>query len=171
MFKYLIVSTLSCLALPMAIACPDISGEYSYEEHPWNGKIIIKQNSCDSIEIKHLWPAEYPDPNSKIQEFNEFYKTNGKFYEGMYESGALATREDRFFHATKFTETGFAIIDYTGSQKKCGSQYTYNYKEGCKITETRLEYNKKINKYVWRIIGKAWFPEGWSDDTFPLKKK
>lgn len=156
-----------------ASACPDLSGEYFFKNHPWNGKIIVTQTGCETIRLKNVWPVDKTPSNpSGIQEFTSNYKPDGQAYQGMYESVKLAQTTDYTFHISSFSEQGITLVDYIGSQALCALNHTFNDPTGrCKKYERRLEFNKSINLYVWRQIGNMWWPEGWNDDIFPLEKR
>lgn len=169
----LLLSLLILVASNIAMACPNLSGEYAFTEHPWNGKLIVKQQGCDSISIKFM-RKEDPTPSnpSGDWEFTTTYKTDGRAYEGMYESKKPALVTDQTFHITTFTNDGVSMVDYSGSQEKCLLKHTFNYSNGnCKKSETRLEFNRSINQFAWRQIGNMWWPNGWNDDVLPLRKK
>lgn len=168
----LILITFSFIAGANA-ACPNLSGEYVFAEHPWNGKVIVTQKACESISMRSEWPVDmsptFPDG---LQVFTTNYLPDGKAYEGMYQSLKLATADDYTFHITKFVDQGVSVVDYSGSQKECKLAHTFNYSNGnCKKSEKRLEYNKDLKKFVWRQIGNMWFPNGWNDDVFVLEKR
>lgn len=157
----------------IAMACPNFSGEYAFTEHPWNGKLIVTQQGCDSISIKFMRKND-PTPSnpSGNWEFTTNYRTDGQAYEGMYQSKQLALATDHTFHITTFTNDGVSMVDYSGPQDKCSLNHTFNDPTGnCKKTEKRLEFNRDINQFAWRQIGNMWWPNGWNDDIFPLKKK
>jgi hypothetical protein len=157
----------------IAMACPNLSGEYTFTEHPWNGKMIVSQQGCESISIKSMDQIDPTTgkPNSNW-DFTVNYKTDGRAYKGMYQSIEAALATDNTFHITTFTSDGISMIDYSGSQDKCSLSHTFNSQSGnCKKTEFRLEFNRDINQYAWRQIGEGWWPNGWTDYIFPLSKK
>ncbi|MFN7906110.1 MAG: hypothetical protein ACK5P5_13095 [Pseudobdellovibrionaceae bacterium] len=150
-----------------ANACPNLSGEYTFVKHPWNGKIVVRQESCQKISLKHM--REYQDGP---WELTTTYKPDGKAYEGMYESEKLSQKTDFSFHVTNFLEQGISIIDYSGSQDQCKFEHTFNINpKDCEKTELKLEFDKRLNTYVWRQIGFGKSTFDWSEDTFPLQRK
>lgn len=168
-----IILLASLILVGVAEACPNFSGEYFFKDHPWNGKIIVSQNGCDSISFKHIRPvdASPANPNGKW-EFTTNYRPDGLAYEGMYQSKTLAQPTDHTYHITSFVNQGVSIVDYQGSQSQCGLTHTFNDPSGeCKKSEMRLEFNTDLNKYVWRQIGNMWWPNGWNDDSLPLEKR
>ncbi len=156
-----------------ALACPNLSGEYSFPEHPWNGRLIVQQKNCDSISLTFLRKAT-PTPSnpSGDWEFTTNYKADGQAYEGIYDSKQKALTTDRTFHIAAYTSDGVSIVEYSGSQEKCGLNHKFNDMSGnCRKTESRLEFDRNLNRMVWRQIAQSSWKDGWSDDALPIKKK
>jgi len=159
MKKLLLLS--ATLFFNFANACPELSGEYVFTEHPWNGKMIITQQGCESISIKHVREEEN-------WEFTTNYKTDGKAYANLYQSEEFAKDSDVMFHTVNFTESGISIMYYGDPQSECKGNYAYNTWK-CHKNEYRIE--KDLDRYILRQIGNMWWETGWNDDIFPLEKK
>ncbi len=156
-----------------ALACPNLSGEYEFLLHPqYNGRVHLKQNGCESIEVRYTSPVYKSD-------FTYTYKIDGQLYEGQairhtdkkfgtdWQTSGPANLDTYSFHKVEFVGDKLSIKQYDGSQKECGLKHVFTY-SNCKMFENT--FHLVSNSIVKTQIGYASSEKGYSNDEFETRR-
>lgn len=167
-------STLVSLVLLFSItdfahACPNLSGEYSFEKE-WNGTVIIEQTDCSTVKLiyrRAVSPSPtYPDG---IWVFSETKRIDGQKYEGMYDSLKLATESSYDIHTTEFVGNRLVMRHFEGQQTKCSGQYSFTSFD-CKLFEDSFGYDEGLQSFTKIQVGQWRSDHDYENDVFLLKK-
>jgi hypothetical protein len=153
-----------------AQACPNLSGEYAFDQE-WNGKVIIEQSGCESLTLTHVRNVKknptYPDG---IWTFTQKLKTDGNRYEGIYHSLKLAADSAYTFNTTQFTENRLVLRNFDGQLADCENKYSFNDFE-CKIFETSYGYDESLKSFTKTQVGQWRAADGsYEREVFTMKK-
>lgn len=164
----ILISSLAFISYSVfASTCPELSGEYKFLEGGHrNRSIVVEQSGCDFLRWR------WTDLSTKIW-FG--HKTDGAAYQGAYNYGPKeipATPEDDFFYRAQFLDGGISIRNFRAPQKICGASYSFGWTENpyCPMYELSIRYDEGAKSYIWVNTGSVKTPQGYSVDTFRLKK-
>ncbi|MCX6126389.1 MAG: hypothetical protein NTV34_16775 [Proteobacteria bacterium] len=162
--KNLFLTTSLILLSHYAYGCPNLSGEYQFE-NPWNGLLTITQAGCDVIDLRFKKPPG--------EDFTSTYQSDGDAYEGYYNYGSTsipAKTNSSPFYKAKYSEDGISMQTFSGTQSECRDTYSFTAMDNCKKFENRLKFDPRAGTYMWTQIGYVRTPSSYSTDNFSLKK-
>lgn len=165
---------LSCLLFSVSsYACPNLSGEFEFELG-WNGRIMIKQSGCESIEIRLV--SEHYKSDMTL-----FYNIDGKHYQGAevrylnpefaidHKTEGPAGPNTYDFHSASFEGDKLSIKSFSGPQRDCGLNHTFVISP-CQKTEVTLHLDRSTNSIVKTQIGYGRTESGYTTDEFHTRR-
>lgn len=162
--KTILTALLLFLSPAFAHACPDLSGEYAFTEHPWNGSLEVKQVGCELISVR-FFGGDYN------RDFTIHHKTDERAYVGLYESDVLASDDTKSFTRAGYEGDRFVLHTYDGAQKDCGTRSSFTDFD-CKLFEHTLGFDPVTQTFTWTQVAywRSSNPTRYENSVFPLKK-